>query len=473
MSPRAARPAPAPSGDDFDFGATQRAAAQFEEPPVEAVPCDDAPSGVDFPVGHVFDNKFVVTLKLGQGAMGAVYRVTDRETQVEYAVKVLAPDLVGDPRALAELKREMAVAQPLTHQNLLNIKWFADTGPVKYVLMENIDGEDLETYRLRKGGKVSLDDFYRLAPQILTGLEFLHERGVVHLDVKPQNVMLSRRGEIKITDYGISKTIKEQLANRQSVEVPAGTLCFMAPEQLRPGAICDRRTDVYAVGIMFHLLVAGQFPFSTYGREDVLKWHIDEMHVIDTLGSPELTEIVQRALHVDPGERWSSCQQMLDAVSASKSAARKEIAPSRVSAPKRDAQLERIQQLLDFAMDFCVYRAGSMITPGKVFKAADGSYSVPSGGGAALFSQIAKSISGQQLIDLVDELSQLVRQMKYEGRKPDPNLRRKFASLVEEAKTNLQRGPTGLNMFQQITEIGFINEWKKYCNRVIAEFGSL
>ena len=82
---------------------------------------------------------------------------------------------------------------------------------------------------------------------------------------------------MKITDYGISKTIKEQLAQQDQSQVTAGTLCFMAPEQIR-GAVCDPRTDVYAVGIMFHLLLAGVFPFPTESREQIVKWHTDKGH---------------------------------------------------------------------------------------------------------------------------------------------------------------------------------------------------
>ena len=308
---------PGGQSNPLDYGATmQHGASEVSRPsqptskPRPTVRADSS-TGTDFRVGHVLDDRLVITLKLGQGGMGTVYRVTDRETQVEYAIKVLAPEHVGSPDALADLRKEVARAQPLTHQNLLNIKYLADSGPVKYIVMENIDGEDLESYRLRKGGKISAADFAKIVPQILTGMEFLHDRGVVHLDIKPQNIMVSRAGEIKITDYGISKTIREQLSQRDQSQASAGTLCFMSPEQLQPGSICDRRADIYALGMTFYLVLTGRFPFPLEDRQQIVQWHIDERHQIPDLGNPRLNSLIGRALSSRAENRWSTCEEML------------------------------------------------------------------------------------------------------------------------------------------------------------------
>lgn len=199
----------------------------------------------------------------------------------------------------------------MTHQNLLNIKYLADSGPVKYVVMEHVDGEDLESYRLRKGGKISPADFAAIAPQILAGLEFLHERGVVHLDIKTQNIMVSKSGDVKITDYGISRTIKEQLDRQDETDLPIGTLCFMSPEQLRPGTVCDRRADIYALGMTFHLLLTGGFPFPLDDRQRIVQWHIDEQHAIANLGHPTLNRVIVKALASRAESRYATCKELL------------------------------------------------------------------------------------------------------------------------------------------------------------------
>ena len=164
------------------------------------------------PIGYVLDDKFVITKVLGKGGLGIVYKATERQTGVEFAIKIVAPELVNDVQARNDLRQEVANAQRITHQNLLKINYLADSGPVTYLVMECIDGENLEEYRVRKGGRIAIDDFRKITPQVLAALDYLHEKGVVHCDVKPQNIMVTPAGEVKVTDYGIARTIKEQLA---------------------------------------------------------------------------------------------------------------------------------------------------------------------------------------------------------------------------------------------------------------------
>jgi hypothetical protein len=178
--------------------------------------------------------------------------------------------------------------------------------------MEKIDGEDLETYRLRKGGKLPVEEFLPIATKLLDGLNYLHEQGVVHLDIKPQNIMVSNSGQVKVTDYGISKTIKEQLSSRDGSMTVVGTLCFMAPEQLRGSTVYDRRTDIYAVGIMFHLLLSGRYSFPMTTREVVVRWHLDEKHAGDRWDiGVNLGNIIHKAMSVEPNQRYLSCEELL------------------------------------------------------------------------------------------------------------------------------------------------------------------
>ena len=163
----------------------------------------------------------------------------------------------------------------------------------------------METYRLRKGGKLASDEFCHVATQILAGLSYLHDKGVVHLDIKPQNVMVAKTGEVKLTDFGIAKTIKEQLASRDQSQVPMGTLCYMAPEQLR-GEVCDLHADVYSLGILFHLLLLGKFPFPTMTREEVVAWHLGPGCTLN--GVPrEWCSLLSKCLARKPQDRFSSC----------------------------------------------------------------------------------------------------------------------------------------------------------------------
>lgn len=305
------RPPISPSlrGDDFDGAVTMRPQAPSSFPDEREM--DDVKIG-ELRRGDVLDGKYQVIKKLGQGGMGAVYKVIDDTTDVEYAVKVVLPEYIEDPAALKELRSELAKAQSFTHQNLLNYKFFADTGAVKYIVMELVDGEDLEEYRLKKGGRLQEAEAKRIAVQILNGLNYFHDKGLVHLDLKPQNIMISKSGEVKITDYGISKSIKEQIeSGAQDAEMAAGTLCFMAPEQLN-GSLCDRRTDIYALGLIFYQLLQGEFPFSLKSKEAIVTWHLDAKHICQATGSSVFDQVIAKAISVDPNQRFTHCTEIVE-----------------------------------------------------------------------------------------------------------------------------------------------------------------
>jgi formylglycine-generating enzyme required for sulfatase activity len=285
---RQSAPPQVPSPDPFDSGRTVAHPSSSATPiqpgsqspgpsPTPRTPGQPGqPVSGDLRPGTIVDDRFVVTKRLGRGGMGVVYKVVDKETEVEYAIKVLAPEIAGSPDMLRLLRKEVANAQLLTHQNLLRIIDLVWRATPPFILMECIDGEDLEAYRLRKGGKLPIEEVRRVAGEVIAGLGYLHDKGLVHLDLKPQNILVSKAGEIKIADFGISRTIKDQVqAQREDAsQVPLGTLCFMAPEQLM-GDVCDRRADYYALGVILYVLTEGKPPMPTDSRGSVVKWALD------------------------------------------------------------------------------------------------------------------------------------------------------------------------------------------------------
>ena len=124
----------------------------------------------------------------------------------------------------------------------------------------------------------------------------------------------TRNGEVKITDYGISRSIKEQMRQGDRQQAPTGTLCYMAPEQLRGGDVLDRRADVYAVAMMFLRLLTEKFPFDLKDHQAISAWHLDPRHQIHSTGVPALDAVLRKALAVNLSERYSSCQDMLRAL---------------------------------------------------------------------------------------------------------------------------------------------------------------
>jgi serine/threonine protein kinase/alpha-tubulin suppressor-like RCC1 family protein len=264
------------------------------------------------PSGFLLDRRYRIAKALGSGGMGTVYRATDEETEKEYAIKTLRPELTASAMAIADLKKEVATAQDLTHPNILRINYLGVAGGTVYLVMEYIDGENLEAFRLGKGGRITADEFRRLIPQLLAGLNYLHDKGKVHLDIKPQNVMVTRAAEVKLTDFGIAKSIRQQLDQREEGQVPVGSLCYMSPEQLR-GEVCDRRSDIYSLGVMFYLLLLGEFPFSTKSRKDVASWHLGPE--FDTSGlSGEWQDLFSKCLARDKAQRFKNCEEIIRAI---------------------------------------------------------------------------------------------------------------------------------------------------------------
>ena len=417
-------------GDDLDREVTARTANG--PPPVQARPASPA---ADFK-GQVIDN-FLITRRLGEGGMGVVYKATDRDTDVEYAIKVLPTALSADPRALADLKKEVANAQALTHQNLLKINYLATSGSLSYIVMEYIDGDTLEEYRLRKGRTIPAEDFKKIAPQILSGLEYLHEKGVVHRDVKPQNIMISHNGDIKITDYGIALSIKEQLQRGSEVEA-MGTLAYSAPEQMAGGDLVDRRADVYAVGMMFHRLVSGQFPFNEKDRNAIVAWHKDPNHRIANLGNPALNVIIQKALSVNPAARFASCRELLKELAQYGLIESQDAEPAAPAASGRTEQLLELTRLIRQQLQRRLWDLKNDFNYPQVMKNEDGNYELPKGDAFSRMRAFAKRVTGG-LVHPAEELANEIDALQTHGQQIDPRINQNVMVLVEEAERRLTK----------------------------------
>ena len=402
--------------------------------PVQSQPPVDGQSTL--PIGYILDDKFVITKILGKGGLGIVYKATERDTGVEFAVKVLTPELFNDAMARKDLKTEVANAQRLTHQNLLKINYLAEAGPITYIVMECIDGENLEEYRVRKGGKINMDDFRKIAPQVLSALEYLHEKGLVHCDVKPQNIMITPGGEVKITDYGIARTIKEQLARESVTQMSAGTLAYMAPEQIRGDNVCDRRADLYSVGIMFYRLVTGEFPFDTKDREAIIKWHIDDKHTIHGTGSGELDGIIGKSLCVVLAGRYQTCRVMLDDLINTGFLKDTNQTPATIAAPTVEAtHIENLLQLTRLTRQLMMKRPWELLFAvfsgyPAVNKKRDGSYALIKGGQGI---ETLNLIFGKKVYP-VEELANEISAIKSKGVALDHRLQHNIEILLIEAE---------------------------------------
>jgi serine/threonine-protein kinase len=211
--------------------------------------------------GDTFADRYVVEGVLGEGGMGAVYRVIDAELDEAIALKLLRPEWASAPQALDRFRREVKLARRVTHPNVARTYDLGSHQGIRYLTMELVEGAGLSSIT-GQGRRVPLAEALRIAAEVARGLAAAHAAGVVHRDLKPDNVLLSREGRVVITEFGIARLAEGANAGNATRTMGAaiGTPAYMAPEQVE-GRELDGRADIYALGIVLYEMLVGELPF--------------------------------------------------------------------------------------------------------------------------------------------------------------------------------------------------------------------
>jgi len=183
-------------------------------------------------VGADFGPRYKILEILGEGGMGTVYRAHDRELDREVALKLIRPSLSTNPHVIERFKREILLASKVTHKNVLRIHDLGDVCGTKYLSMNFVDGEDLSK-RVRRSGPLPADTVVRIIEQLCSALKAAHDEGVIHRDLKPQNVMIAKDGTAYITDFGIARAADSETGSLTAEGVVIGTPPYMSPEQVK------------------------------------------------------------------------------------------------------------------------------------------------------------------------------------------------------------------------------------------------
>ena len=251
---------------------------------------------------------------LGQGGMGAVYLAEDLKHRRRVAIKVLRPELaagLGTDRFL----REIEVAARLQHPAILPLHDSGETDGWVYYIMPYVEGESLRD-RLARQGELPVEETARIVSELLDALAYAHGKGVVHRDLKPDNIMLSGRHAL-LLDFGVAKAVSESAepAFVTTTGVALGTPSYMAPEQAAAGKEVDHRADLYSLGVVTYELLAGRRPFTGNTAQAIVAAQMTERPAdlrIHRPGIPEdLAHVVMRALERRPADRWQSAEEML------------------------------------------------------------------------------------------------------------------------------------------------------------------
>jgi serine/threonine protein kinase len=253
---------------------------------------------------------------IGGGSMGTVYKGRHRGTAELVAVKMIIPDIAAQPDQLRRFEQEFALASRLSHPNMIRYLDLGEHQEVPYLVMELIEGESLGQ-RIAREGRLPEADAVRLLNQVAQALEYAHAHGIVHRDVKPDNVLITADGTAKLTDLGLAKALSADLGITRPGK-GLGTANYMAPEQFTNAKKAGARCDVYSLGATLYEAVTGQRPFhaSTLWQVFQKKGENDLAPARQLV--PELSEhvdrAIRRALSAEPNERPASCAEFVRAL---------------------------------------------------------------------------------------------------------------------------------------------------------------
>jgi serine/threonine-protein kinase len=261
--------------------------------------------------GDLIADRYELEELVGTGGMSSVFRARDLQLDRLVAVKILHERYVEDAEYVERFRREARAVAQLSHPNIVTVIDRGDDDGRQYIVFENVEGENLKEL-LQRTGRLPVRRALELAVAVAEGLSFAHERGLVHRDVKPQNVLLSREGEVKVTDFGIARSLHVEHGVTQTGTV-LGTGEYLAPEQAS-GSRVSPATDVYSLGVVLWELLAGDVPFAGENFVAVALRHVNEpppdLREVRPDVSPRLAAAVDRSLAKDPARRFPSMKAL-------------------------------------------------------------------------------------------------------------------------------------------------------------------
>jgi serine/threonine-protein kinase len=272
-------------------------------------------------IGKKLDGLYEVRELIGIGGMANVYKAISLGQNgpvpagTVVAVKVLREEFVHDPDLVHRFKNESKAISLLNHPNIVKVYDVSVDDKLQYIVMEYVDGMNLRDYLNERGGKLSSRETVHFISQILQALDHAHKNGVVHRDVKPQNIMLLNNGQLRMMDFGIARISRAE--NQLLSGKAMGSVHYISPEQAR-GDVTDAKSDIYSVGVMMYEMLSGRLPFESGNAVEVAIKQISDtprsLAEIAPTVPHALVEITERAMAKQPNDRYASAQEMLDAL---------------------------------------------------------------------------------------------------------------------------------------------------------------
>ncbi len=262
------------------------------------------------PKGHVIDDRYRIIRKLGQGSFGAVYLAWDEELETNKALKIIPEALSNDHEAMRSLRKEASIMIKLNHKNIVRVYDFHHHSEIKYIDMEYVEGQSLAELKLAQpDNKFTEEKVKQYALQIAEGLAYAHNKKVIHKDIKPQNILLTKEGVVKLMDFGIAETVHSSMSRLKNTG-SSGTLVYMSPEQLR-GKDVGREADIYSLGATLYELLSGHPPFY---QGDITYQIINEKPEPLAGVSQRMNTIILKCLEKEREKRFSDAGTLIKAL---------------------------------------------------------------------------------------------------------------------------------------------------------------
>ena len=264
-----------------------------------------------FPKGTTFANRYEIIEELGKGGMGKVYKAIDKEINEEVALKFLKPEIAEDKRIIERFRNELKFARRIAHKNVCKMYHLAIEEKTLYITMEYVPGVSLKEF-IQNSGRLPKDEAIDIALQICRGLAEAHELGVVHRDLKPQNIMIDAKGHVKIMDFGIARSSMAKGVTQTGMII--GTPDYMSPEQAE-GREADQRSDIYSLGVMLYEMVTGEVPFGGDSALSIAIKHKTERapdpRTLNEKVSESMSAVILKCMEKESEQRYQSAEELL------------------------------------------------------------------------------------------------------------------------------------------------------------------